>query len=164
MLMPLSKLKPLWLLGSHSLVLTLGFMLGVYMLPIIIQPQAPPTDRLEQQSRSALYQAKLNKELADSDSLHWAEGRIFLAENHISFIGELAPGPDYKIYLTPKFVQTEKDFLAVKNQALYLGDINTFNNFEIDLHQSPNYQNYNSLVIWCETFEQFISAAKYRSN
>lgn len=161
--MLLSKLKPLWLLASHALVLAFGFMLGIYMLPIMIQPEAPTSNQLQQQSKSALYQAELVKDLTDSDALHWGEGQLYLGPDTISFIGELAPGPDYKFYLTPEFVQTEKDFLALKSQALYLGDINTFNNFEIALSQSPDYQNYNSLVIWCESFKQFISAAEYRA-
>lgn len=161
--MLLSKFKPLWLLGSHALVLGFGFFLGIYMLPIMIQPEAPATSQLQQQSKSALYQAQLVKELTDSDSLHWGEGQVYLAADKVSFIGELAPGPDYKLYLTPAFVQTEKDFLAIKQQALFLGNINTFNNFEIALNQAPDYQNYNSLVIWCESFKQFISAAEYRA-
>jgi hypothetical protein len=41
-------------------------------------------------------------------------------------MGKLAPGPDYKLYLAPSFVEDEAGFEAIKAQSKQVGDVKTF--------------------------------------
>jgi hypothetical protein len=77
-------------------------------------------------------------------------------------MGRLAPGPDYKLYLVPDFVQDEAQFLALKHTALRVGDIKTFDGFLVPLPPGVDLAAYTTVLVWCEAFGQFISAAKYR--
>jgi hypothetical protein len=74
----------------------------------------------------------------------------------------LAPGPDYKLYLSPEFVETEADFERLKKQMVRVGDIKTFDNFVVQVPELVDVSHYNTVIVWCESFSQFISSAKYR--
>ena len=80
----------------------------------------------------------------------------------VSLAGRLAPGPDYKLYLSPEFVETRDGFLRLKAKALRVGDVKTFENFIVPLAESVDLNQYNTVVVWCETFSMFITAGKYR--
>jgi hypothetical protein len=43
-----------------------------------------------------------------------------------------------------------------------VGDVKTFTNFIVPLPSTIDTRRYNTVVIWCETFSQFITAAKYQ--
>lgn len=43
-----------------------------------------------------------------------------------------------------------------------VGDIKTFENFLLPVAESVDVSRYTAVIVWCETFNQFISAAKYR--
>jgi len=77
-------------------------------------------------------------------------------------MGKLAPGPDYKLYLSPTFVETESDFNRLKNKMVRVGDVKTFDNFVVNVPPSIAPSKYNSVVVWCESFGQFITAAQYQ--
>lgn len=62
----------------------------------------------------------------------------------ITLMGKLAPGPDYKIYLSR------------------VGDVKTFDNFIVPVPAAVDPAAYNTVVIWCETFSEFITSAAYR--
>ncbi|MEE4283663.1 MAG: DM13 domain-containing protein, partial [Pseudomonadales bacterium] len=76
--------------------------------------------------------------------------------------GRLAPGPDYKVYLVDGFVEHEDEFLPIKAQALLLGEVKTFDGFIIDLPNDIDLTRYNTVVVWCEAFGEFITSAQYR--
>lgn len=157
------KMKVLmFLLISHIAIGLFGFMLGIYTLPIISAPPSPQTSALQPMSQNALYSAEFVRELQDSDSLHWGEGKVSISNNNVSFIGELAPGPAYQLYFSPTFVETEADFQRLKANMVSVGDIRTFNNFIVPLHNEIDLEQYNTVIVWCESFEQFITAAQYR--
>jgi len=40
--------------------------------------------------------------------------------------------------------------------------VKTFENFIVAVPQSVNVSEYDTAVVWCETFSMFITAAKYR--
>ena len=42
------------------------------------------------------------------------------------------------------------------------GDVKTFNNFMVELPEGLDPAEFNTVVVWCESFSQFISAAQYR--
>ncbi|VEG98503.1 Phenylalanyl-tRNA synthetase subunit beta [Aeromonas encheleia] len=80
----------------------------------------------------------------------------------ISLMGKLAPGPDYRLYLSPEFVETEADFARLKGQMVQVGSVKTFDNFIVPLPAGIDPARYSSVIVWCETFGQFITTARYR--
>tara|TARA_A100001011_G_C14045727_1_gene729714 strand:- start:125 stop:619 length:495 start_codon:yes stop_codon:yes gene_type:complete len=147
---------------THTISLSIGCMIGIYLLPIMIAPEKPSINEFQKVINSAQFDAVFVKDLKESDILHWAKGQISLSKTQIAFRGKISPGPDYKLYLTKKFVQTKKDFLKIKNQSVEIGEIKSFNGFIISTKEEIDITAYNSVVIWCEAFSRFISAAKYQ--
>jgi hypothetical protein len=43
-----------------------------------------------------------------------------------------------------------------------IGDVRTFENFVVRVPDSIEVSSYNTVIVWCEFFGQFITAAKYR--
>ncbi len=150
------------LLLSHGLVAAIGFAAGIYALPILIAPAAPSVAVVSAAAESATYNAEFRRDLKDSDALHWGEGRVSVGTGSISLMGKLAPGPDYKLYLSPEFVETEVDFNRLKSKMVRVGDVKTFNNFVVPVPPGINPAQYTSVIVWCETFGQFITSAKYK--
>ena len=155
-------MKTLLLVASHLVVLAIGFALGIYALPILIAPAAPTKAEVAAQAVTARYTGQFRRDLKDSDALHWGEGAVSVGPRNIVFEGELAPGPDYKLYLSPSFVETEADFQRLKPQMMRIADIKTFKNFVVAVPETADIEAYNSVIVWCETFSQFITAAKYK--
>ena len=85
-----------------------------------------------------------------------------ITETQIIHEGALAPGPHYKLYLVPEFVTHEDEFLPIKDTALQLADIKTFNGFLVDIPEGVDVTDYTTVLIWCEAFSEFITAARYR--
>ena len=158
----MSKQRFIALLFSHSLVAVCGFAIGIYTLPILIAPPAPKASEIQKVSAQAIYSAELVKDLAGSDALHWGQGKLAVANDFITLNGKLAPGPDYKLYLSPEFIQTESEFKRLKTSMVRVGDIKTFNNFVVAVPAGIDVANFTTVVIWCETFSEFISSASYR--
>ena len=155
-------MKAVVLAITHVIALAVGFALGVYALPILIAPAAPSAADVAAQAGKAVYAGTFKRELKDSDALHWGEGKVSIARDAIVFAGKLAPGPDYKLYLSPEFVETEADFARLKTKMVRVAEVKTFDNFAVALPASVDVERYNSVIIWCETFSQFITAARYR--
>ncbi|MBC7281787.1 DM13 domain-containing protein [Hoeflea sp.] len=147
---------------THTLTLAIGFALGIYLLPILVAPPAPDQATLSQTMQFARYQAEFSRDLRGSDFLHWGEGTVSISPLSIAHQGRLAPGPDYKLYLVPQFIEDEAQFLAIRDTAQLIGDIKTFDGFLLDVPQSVDIDAYTTVLVWCETFGEFISAAKYR--
>ena len=150
------------LVASHLGAIAFGFALGVYFLPILIAPPAPDATQVGSHARHAAYKGQFRRDLKDSDALHWGEGMVSVSRNAISLAGELAPGPDYKLYLSPEFVETEADFNRLKSKMARVGDVKTFENFVVAVPASIDPAAYSAVIVWCETFGQFITAAKYQ--
>ena len=153
-------LRRLVLAVSHLATLLLGVALGVYFLPIVTAPDAPTS--AEVQSQPHIYRAQFRRDLKDSDALHWGDGTVFVAPRSIGLQGEISPGPDYKLYLSPRFVETEADFLRLKSSMVRVGDVKTFKNFAVPVPEHIDIERYDTVVVWCETFRQFITAAQYK--
>lgn len=159
----MKKLKIiLLLLITHGLFAVFGFGAGIYALPILTAPEAPSVEEIASVAEMATHKAQFRRDLEGSDSLHWGEGTVHIASDSISLMGRLAPGPDYKLYLSPEFVQTEAEFNRVKSVSLQVGDVKTFENFLVPISGNVNIADFNSVVIWCETFGEFITAAQYQ--
>jgi hypothetical protein len=150
------------ILITHGITLVLGIVLGIYLLPILIAPQAPSDAEVAASSDQVMFTGQFRKELPGSDFLHWGEGQISVSARKISFKGSLAPGPDYKLYLTPDLALTEQEFMVIKDQSAYVGDVKTFDNFILSLPENIDPSKYKAVIVWCETFGEFISAASYQ--
>ena len=155
-------MRKLVLLVSHLAMLGVGFGLGIYLLPILTAPPAPEAAMLQQKAQSALYSAAFTRDLEGSDFLHWGEGSVSLSQTEIVHQGRLAPGPDYRLYLVPDFVETEAQFEAIKADALEIGEIKSFDGFLIALPDGIDLDAYTTVLVWCEAFGEFITAAAYR--
>ncbi len=147
---------------SHLVIAGVGFAGGIYALPILIAPKAPTAEEVKAASAQVQFTAEFKRELKDSDALHWGEGTVSIGSSAISLVGKLSPGPDYKLYLSPEFVETESDFKRLKSTMIRVGDIKTFNNFVVPVPAGIDPAKYSAVVVWCETFSEFITAAKYR--
>ncbi len=154
--------KLLLLIVSHVVALGVGFALGIYILPILTAPAGPTSAEAVAKAAQATYTGQFRRDLKDSDLLHWGEGTVSLGSQSIVLAGKLAPGPDYKLYLSPEFVETEADFARLKSRMVRVGDVRTFENFVVPVPESIDVSNYNTVIVWCESFSQFITAAKYR--
>lgn len=154
--------RVLTLLLSHGLALLAGAALGIYLLPILTAPPAPTAAAVAEGARDARYTAEFRRDLKDSDLLHWGEGKVSIGARAITLQGSLAPGPDYKLYLSPEFVETEGDFARLKPRMARVGDVKTFDGFVVPVPEGIDIERYGAVIVWCETFGQFITAAKYR--
>ena len=154
--------KALLLVASHVAVAAAGFAGGIYALPILIAPAAPTAEEIKAATAQTLFTGQFKRDLKDSDSLHWVEGVVSISPTAISLTGRLAPGPDYKLYLSPEFVETEVDFNRLKKNMVRVGDVKTFENFVVAVPAGIDLTKYTAVIVWCETFGQFITAAKYR--
>ena len=150
------------LLATHGIALAIGFVLGVYLLPILTAPDSPDQAMLVDRAADATYSAEFTRDLRGSDFLHWGEGSISLSPTEIVHMGALAPGPDYKLYLVPEFVEHEDEFLPLKAQSVVVGDVKTFDGLILSVPSEIDIEAYNTVLIWCEAFEEFITSAKYR--
>jgi hypothetical protein len=158
----MNKRQLLLLMTSHLAVAVLGFAGGIYALPILIAPAAPTLEETQAAMGQAQYTGQFKRDLKDSDALHWGEGIVSLSPRAITLAGKLAPGPDYKLYLSPEFVETEADFKRLKASMARVGDVKTFDNFVVAVPAGVQLEKYTAVVVWCETFSEFITAAMYR--
>lgn len=149
------------LLVSHLIAIAVGFALGIYALPILIAPPSPDAATVAMAAKQSLFVGEFSRDRKDSDALHWGEGEIALGSESISFSGKLAPGPDYKLYLSPQFVETEADFNRLKPSMVRVGDIKTFDNFVLTVPAGIDPSKFKAAIIWCETFGQYITSAEY---
>lgn len=154
--------KVLLLLLSHGAALAIGFAAGIYLLPILIAPAGPTAGEVSEAVSGALFTAQFRRDHPGSDALHWGEGTVSLSPRQVVLNGRLAPGPDYKLYLLREDVQNRAAFLAVKQQAVRLGDVKTFDNFIVPVPPQVDVAAYNTVLVWCESFSMFIAAARYR--
>ena len=144
---------------THVAAAAIGFAAGVYYLPILIAPPAPSAADV---AAAGQYRAQFRRDLKGSDFLHWGEGAVSVAPERVALAGRLAPGPDYKLYFAPEFVDTKEGFLRIKHRSARAGDVKTFDNFIVAVPPSIDIARFDTVVVWCERFSMFITAARYR--
>lgn len=155
-------LRWIFLAATHLTMLAAGFALGVYLLPILTAPPSLDKAMLSQTAQSAQYKTEFKRDLKGSDFLHWGEGKVSLSDKKIVHEGKLAPGPDYKLYLAKEFIEDEAGFLKIKNDAVRIGDVKVFDGFLLTVPEGVDISQYNTVIVWCEAFGEFITAAKYK--
>ena len=157
-----NKLRTLILTGTHALAIGAGFVLGIYLLPILTAPEGPSAELVRAAAESAQFEGEFRRDLTDSDALHWGEGTILIDQNMVTLEGRLSPGPDYRLYLSPKFLETEAEFATLKPHMVEIGPVKTFENFSVSIPDGIDPAEYRAAIVWCEAFGQFITAAEYQ--
>ena len=150
------------LIATHTAAVVIGVALGIYLLPILTAPDSPGEAEVRSVATAAEYTGEFRRDLQDSDALHWGEGSLFIGPDSIAFEGRLAPGPDYRLYLSPEFVETEAAFEALKADMAEVGPVRTFQNFMVPVPDSIDPSAFRAAIVWCESFGQFITAAAYQ--
>lgn len=150
------------LIATHCAAGAVGFAAGIYALPILTAPPAPSNADIQAMSSQATYSAEFRRDLEGSDALHWGEGTVSVGSDYITLVGKLAPGPDYKLYLSPEYIETEAEFNRLKASMVRVGDVKTFENFVVEVPAGIDPGKYSSVIVWCESFGQFITSARYR--
>ena len=95
-----------------------------------------------------------------SDTLHWVDGTIMVHANKICLEGIVLPGPDYRPYPLPEFVDVVSTVLAIKAESRRIGAVKTFENFALDLPPANDLDEYDAVVTSREAFEQFFTVAR----
>ena len=144
----------------HIIFLAVGFAIGIYALPILTAAPAPSERDIWSMSSQSVYSAQFTKDLKVSDLLHWGQGTLSIGNDYITFIGEL--GPDYKLYFSPEFVETGTEYEQLKSSLVLIGNVKTFDNFIVEVDAGIDLNAFNTVVVWCETFGEFITAAEYK--
>ena len=155
-------MKKLKFLVSATIVFLLGFVSGVYTLPILMAPPSPSMLEFATATINTKYKATIPDSLSGSDFLHFGEGTFSLSDKNVVFQGKLAPGPDYQVYLSPIFVEDEPQFLQNKQSMIRVGEVKSFNGFILEVPKNVDVSKYANVVIWCEAFKEFITAANYK--
>jgi len=145
-------LRALALAASHLLFATFGFALGIYALPILMAPAAPSAANVVELQAESIYHGEFRRDLKDSDFLHWGEGDVSIGDTAITLMGSIAPGPDYRLYLSPEFVETESAFAQLKSAMVQVGPVKTFENFVVPVPEGIDVSKFNTVIIWCEAF------------
>ena len=145
--------------------LPLGFALGVYYLPILVASEGASQEVVAAARSQAKTQVTFRRDLKGSDGLHWGEGVLHLTQEggqyYFTLDGQVSPGPDYKLYLTPQYVEDEAEFLDIKAQSVRVADITGFDNFRVDVPMSIDPTQYPAVIIWCERFGEFITSGEF---
>ena len=154
--------RNLILFGVFNIVfgLTIGFGLGVYSLPIHTAETGLDDAAITARQSTTEQRGEFHRNLEGSDSLHWGEGIIMVGNNAVWLDGSLSPGPDNRVYFAPIFVETEESLLAITPQSVEVGSVKAFTNFTLQLPDGVNVDEFPAVVIWCEAFSQFITAAE----
>jgi hypothetical protein len=155
-------MRRLLLVASHLLIGAAGFAAGIYLLPVLTAPPAPSKQAMMTMLGTPAFEGEFRRDLKGSDFLHWGEGTVYVSRSAIALEGRIAPGPDYKLYLAPAFVETEAEFEKLRPKMRRVGDVRTFENFVVALPADIDLQAFNTVIVWCEAFGQFITAARYR--
>ena len=158
----LKKRRALVVIASHAVVAVLGFAAGIYVLPILIAPAAPTVTRLKAAAAQVQFTGQFKRDLQHSDALHWGKATLSVAANAISLVGKISPGPNYRLYLSAEFVETEADFKRLKSRMVRVGDVNTVENFVVQVSAVVEPGKCSSAIVWRKVFGQFTTAAKYQ--
>ena len=112
--------------------LSIGFGLGVYFLPIFTTEKGPDIASIAALSLRRCFAAFLSG--ICRGQLDCFEV-IMLNADRISLDGKVAPRPDYRLYLTPKYVETGCGIQTITAQSLQIGPIKAFESLFHSINQ-----------------------------
>ncbi len=141
-----------------------GIGIGIYLLPVIVEYQNRDKEPVEVAAATeGDLVGMFDRDSPGSDALHWGEGDLRVTEGKLIFEEnvELAPGPDYRVYLTTKFADTKEDFLQLKDKAIEVGRVKQFSgplSFTLPDDVEPNVLD--NVTVWCEAFGMYIASSR----
>ena len=115
------------------LCLTIGLSFGVYSLPILTAETGQDDAAITARQSTIERGGEFHRNLEGFDSLHWGKGTIMVGNNAVWLDGSLSPGPHYRLYFAPIFVETKEIFLAIKSQSVEVESVKAFTNFMLQL-------------------------------
>ncbi|MEC8091433.1 MAG: DM13 domain-containing protein [Pseudomonadota bacterium] len=62
--------------------------------------------------------------------------------------------------MTPSLATDEASFLKIKGQSVQVGEVKAFSNFSLYVLPGIKVGDYPAVLIWCEAFGEFITAAE----
>ena len=92
-----------------------------------------------------------------NDFFHWRDGESSISKNIILFQGKLSRGPDYTFCLAKKITLDDENCLKEKKISLKKDDNKSFNEFCSEPPKGIKLEQYNSIVIWRESFSEFFT-------
>jgi len=87
---------------------------GLYFLPILTAGPGLDQAAVQALATSAEWRGRSVCDLLGSDALYWGDGTIMMNANKIWLDGTISPGPDYRLYLAPEFIDDGAGFLVIK--------------------------------------------------
>ena len=76
--------------------------------------------------------------------------------------GKSLPGLTTSCTSHPSSSRPAADFLRLKPQMVRVGDVKTFENFIVAVPANVDPGKFTAVIVWCESFSQFITAAQYK--
>ena len=142
----------------------IGFAAGVYTLPILVDAR----NESQQQEPLPTFQpadpsGQFDRNHPGSDALHWGTGTVRISGNKLIFEDdvEFSPGPDYRVYLSKRYVESKEEFLPIKAEAVEVAKLKTFSGpLSFDLPEELDIALYDNIVVWCEAFSMFITSSR----
>jgi Electron transfer DM13 len=141
-----------------------GVALGFFFFPYVFPPP-PAAEQLTESDRAALIASGNFIQVNPSDRFHYGKGKVSVYRRAVfpepDF--EVGPGPAFHVYLVPKAMV--RDAGAVKDTMYVdLGGLRAFKGSQrYAIPAGVDLKNYQSVVIWCETFGVLISPADLKS-
>ncbi|MDI9335875.1 MAG: DM13 domain-containing protein [Gammaproteobacteria bacterium] len=161
-----------------KLGLLLGILLAILLIGFVSLHFSKPQLRTEKEEAvltalqnpstfTKMLSGEFDPKAIGSDDLHRGSGKVYWVEKDDSRYlvfdedFQVTRGPDYKVYLVPDHNIHHKElFKNIKNQATRLGNVSQFSGKQVftipETYHKPEKL---GVVIWCETFKQFISYA-----
>ena len=59
-------------------------------------------------------------------------------------------------------IHDEADFSRYRSEMVRVGDFRSFGDFIVELPDEVDVDDFNTVVVWCESFEELIASARYR--
>jgi len=137
-----------------------GVALGFFFFPYVFPPP-PAAEQLSEADRAALIAGGSFIQVNPSDPLHYGKGKVSVYRRAVFLEPdfEVGPGPAFHVYLVPQ--AKVRDAGAVKDTMYVdLGGLRAFKGSQrYPIPAGVDLKNYQSVVIWCETFGVLISPA-----
>jgi len=145
--------------AKFAIGLVIGFALGVYFLPILTEEKGLDIAAIAQLEASAEWSGTLYPRPLRFGRLSMGRENGRASNTSIWLEAKIPPGPDYRLYLTPSLATNKASFMKIKDQSVKVGEVKAFSNFSLDVTSSITVGDYPAVLIWCEAFGEFITAA-----
>jgi Electron transfer DM13 len=137
-----------------------GVALGFFFFPYVFPPP-PAAEQLSAADRGTLVANGAFIHVKPSDPFHYGKGKVSVYQRAVFLEPdfEVGPGPAFHVYLVP--TANVRDAAAVKDTMYVdLGGLRAFKGSQrYAIPAGVDLKNYQSVVIWCETFGVLISPA-----